>query len=96
MCVCVCVCVCSATDRGGQQEQFALGPHPKQCRTCSNKIRSSVTFQSSFINGLVSLYFRLKSACSFALRFMLLTQIIQVIERKVAHTPSLLSCRTVR
>ena len=61
----------------GQQGQFAPGPHckgaPKQCRTCLNKIRSSVTFQSSFLKGL---YFRLKSACSFSLRFMLLPQIM--------------------
>ena len=28
------------------------------------------------VSRVVSLYFRLKSACSFALRFMLLTQII--------------------
>ena len=41
--------------------------------TCSNEMRSSVTFQSSFFKGLVSLYFRLKSTCSFASRFMLLT-----------------------
>ena len=65
---------------GGQQGQFAPGPHckgaPKRCRTCSSKIRSSVTFRSSFFKGLVSLYFRQKSACSFALRFMLLTQIM--------------------
>ena len=66
------------TARGGATGAFALGPQckggPKQCRTCSNKICSSVTFQSK---GLVSLYFRLKSACSFALRFsMLLTQIM--------------------
>ena len=31
------------------------------------KISSSVTFQSSFFKGLVSLYFRVKSACTFAL-----------------------------
>ena len=37
------------------------------------KIRSSVTFQSSFFKGLVLLYFRVKSACSFTLHFMLLT-----------------------
>ena len=42
------------------------------------KISSSVTFQSSFFKGLVSLYFRVKSACSFALCFMLLKQIILV------------------
>ena len=66
----------SAADRG--EEQFAPGSQckgaPKRCQTCSNKIRSSVTFQSSFFNRLVSLYFLLKSACSYALRFM--TQII--------------------
>ena len=65
---------------GGQQGQFALGPQckgvPKQCQTCSNKIRLSVTFQSSFFNGLVLLYFWLNSTCIFALLFMLLTQII--------------------
>ena len=49
---------------------------PKQCRTCSDKFRSSVAFQSSFLKGLALLYFRLKSACSFALRFTLLTQIM--------------------
>ena len=66
--------------RGGQQGQFAPGPQckgaPKQCRTCSNKIRSSVTFQPSFFKGVVLLCFRLKSTCSFALCFMLLTQIM--------------------
>ena len=66
--------------RGGQQGQFAPGPRckggPKKCRTHSNKMHSSVTFQSTFFKGLVSLYFRLKSACSFALCFMLLTQIM--------------------
>ena len=60
----------SAADGGGQQGQFTPGPQckgaPKQCRACSNKIRSSVTFQSSFFKELVSLSFRLKSACSFA------------------------------
>ena len=59
--------------QGGQQEQFAPGPQckgaPKQCRTCSNKIRLSVTFQSSFFKGLVSLYFRLKSALLFCFAF---------------------------
>ena len=30
---------------------------PKQCRTCSEKICSSVTFQSSLFKGLVLLYF---------------------------------------
>ena len=64
----------------GQQEQFAPGLQgkgaSKQCCTCSNKIRSSVIFQSSFFKGLVSLYFWLKSACSFALHFMLLMQIM--------------------
>ena len=49
-------------------------------RTCSNKINSSVTFQSSFFKrfNLVSL-FQLKSACSFALRFMRLMQTITII-----------------
>ena len=65
---------------GGQQGQFAPGlqcNRPfKQCRTCSNKISLSVTFQSSFFKRLVLLYFRLKSACSLALRFMLLTQVM--------------------
>ena len=42
------------------------------------KISSSVTFQSSFFKGLVSVYFRVKSACSFDLCFMLLKQIILV------------------
>ena len=63
--------VASAADRGGQQGQFAPGPQckgaPKQCRTCSNRIYSSVTFQSSFFKGLVLLYFRLYLTCSFAL-----------------------------
>ena len=63
--------------QGWEQGQFALGPQckgaPKQCKTCSNKICSSVTFQSSFFKGLVLLNFWLKSACSC---FMLLTQII--------------------
>ena len=52
-------------------------PHPchwVKCQTCSNQIRSSVTFQSSFFKRLVSLYFWVKSACSFALHFMLLMQ----------------------
>ena len=43
---------CHRQGEGRQQGQFAPCPHckraPKQCRTCSNKIRSSVTFQSSF------------------------------------------------
>ena len=67
----------SAADRGGQLGQFAPGPHCKVAPQTvpDNKMRSSVTFQSSFFTGLVSLYFRLKSAYSFALRFMLLTQI---------------------
>ena len=64
---------------------------------CSNKIRSSVTFQSSFFKGLVSLYFRLKSACSFASRFMLLTQIMHnyqnltwLLRSPLARAPSVL------
>ena len=72
--------VISAADREGQQGQFTLGPQskgaPKQCRTCSNKMHLSVTLQSSSFKGLVSVHFRLKTACSFALHFMLLTQII--------------------
>ena len=43
--------------QGGQQGKFAPGPQckgaPKQCRTCSNKIHSSVTVQSGFFKGLV-------------------------------------------
>ena len=61
----------------GQHEQFVPRPQckgtPKQCRTCSNKMGSSVTF---FFKGVVLLYFRLKSAFSFGLRFMLMTQIM--------------------
>ena len=65
---------------------------PKQFRTCSNKIRSSVTFKSSFCKGLVLLYFRPKSACSFALHFMLLMQIMHnylawLLRRLLARTP---------
>ena len=55
---------------GGATGAVCPGPQckgaPNQCRTCSNKICSSVTFQSSFFKGLVSVYFRLKSACSYA------------------------------
>ena len=62
---------------GGNRGSLPQAPQckgaPKQCRTCSNKMRSSVTFQSSFVKGLVSLYFQLKSTCSFASHFMLLT-----------------------
>ena len=72
---------CQCRRQGGQQGQFAPGTKckgaPKQCRTCSNKIRLSVTFHSSFFKGFISLYIRLKSACSFALRFMLLKQIMR-------------------
>ena len=71
---------CPRWGGGCQQGQFAPAPQgkgaPKQCCTCSNKICSSVIFESSFFEGLVSLYFRLKLVCSFALRFMLLTQIM--------------------
>ena len=42
----------------------------------TNKIRSLDTFQSSLIQSLVLLHFLLMLACSFALRFMLLTQIM--------------------
>ena len=60
---------------GGATGAVCPGPQckgaPKQCRTCSNKIRSSVTFQSSFWVGFA--VFRVKSVCSYALRFMLLT-----------------------
>ena len=75
---------------GNREGQFAPGPQCKEARAVcprppsvrgppnsSNKIRLSVTFQSSFFKGLVSMYFRLKSACCFALRFMLLTQIMR-------------------
>ena len=84
----------SAANRGGggQQAQFAPCPQckgaPKQCQTCSNRIRSSVTFQSNFFKGLVLLYFRLKSACSFALRFMLLMQILNAQLSYVATAQS--------
>ena len=55
---------------GGEgQGQFVLGPQCIQIRP-----GSSVTFQSSFFKGFVSLYFRLKSVCFFASHFMLLMQ----------------------
>ena len=60
---------------GGQQGQFAPGPQPVLDLF---KISLSVTFQSSFFKGLVLLYFRVRSACSSALCFMLLKQIILV------------------
>ena len=57
-----------------------IGPGP-QCKGAPNSARliqirfgSSVTFQSSFFKGFVSLYFQLKSACFFASSVMLLTQ----------------------
>ena len=50
------------------------------------KISSSVTFQSSFFKGLVLLYFRVKSACSFALCFMLLKQIMHNYLRWLLHS----------
>ena len=75
---------------GGATRAVCPGPP-----MCSNKIRSSVTFQSSFFKGLVSLYFRLKSACSFASRFMLLTQIMhnyqnltRLLRSPLARAPS--------
>ena len=40
-----------------------------------------------FIKGLVLLYFWLKSACSFALRFMLLTQITHNYLMWLLHSP---------
>ena len=70
----------SATDRGDNRGSLPWAPSVrgalKQCRTCSNKIRLSLTFQSSFFKGLVSLYFRVRSACSFVLCCMLVKQIM--------------------
>ena len=40
-----------------------------------------------FFKGLVSLYFRVKSACSFALCFMLLKQIMHNYLRWLLHSP---------
>ena len=66
----------SAADRGGGVGG-ATGPvcpgPPNSTGLVQIGICSSVTFQSK---GLVSLYFRLKSACSFASLFMLLIQIM--------------------
>ena len=76
---------------GGNRGSLHPGPQckgaPKQCRTCSNKIRSSVTFQSCFFKVLVSLYFWLKTVCSFALRFILLTQIMHNYRTWLLRSP---------
>ena len=64
----------SAADRGGQQGSLPRTPSVRGPPNSAGLVqRSSVTSQSK---GLVSLYFRLKSACFFALRFMLLAQIM--------------------
>ena len=64
--------------QGGATGAVCPGPPGPQPVPDLFKISSSVTFQSSFFKGLVLLYFRVKSACSFPLCFMLLKQIILV------------------
>ena len=66
------------TGRGGNRGSLPQVPSVKGPPNSAGlvQIRSgmSVTFQSSFFKGLVSLCFQLNSACSFALCFILLIQ----------------------
>ena len=55
---------------GGATGAVCSGP-PNSARLIQIRSGSSVTFQYSFFEGLVLLYFRLKSSCSFC--FMLYT-----------------------
>ena len=59
---------------GGEQGQFAPGRQCKGPPNSAGLVQDPFIshIQSRFIKGLVSLYFQVKSACSFTLHFMLL------------------------
>ena len=80
MCVCVCVCVCVQYCQQGRRDSLPKAPSIRGPPNVAGLVQIisglSVTFQSSFFKGFVSLYFQLKPACFFALRFMLQMQTI--------------------
>ena len=76
---------------GGIRGSLPRAPNARGPPNSAGLVRIRCVRQShssqDFFKGLVSLYFRLKSACSFALRFMLLAQIMRKLHNYLARVP---------